>query len=743
MPSASLLRRNLPLWGFGIALAVLLVGVLTGYLNAQRLIANERLAAHSDDAIVDLTRLLSRLRDTERRQRDYLLTGNPTYPQTFRKAAGLIRLELATLTAEVAPGAGQRARVAILSREVGLKLAELGRMIALEQAGDHAAAVAIVSARASETLTDDIAAQVGAIQAAEYALLDRRADESERSSRTTIIAMAAPTLTAAILLALVFLLSNRSLQWQRRAAEEIATERERLRVTLGSIGDAVLTTDRDLRVNFANPAAEALTGWSSPQMLGKSLGEVFHIVDEQTRASVESPAERALREGTIAGSAGSTVLIRKDGTELPIDDRAAPILDAQDQLIGSVLVFRDVTDRRRIEQQTFEMMLELREADRHKDEFLALLAHELRGPLAPLRNGLEIIKRGNGAEELVRRTCGAMERQVEQLIRLINDLLDASRIARGQIELRRAPTELGALLREALEGRRPQIEAAGLALEATLPAEPLFVDGDPVRLTQVFRNLLENARKYTEPGGSIEVSLALENAQAVARVKDTGLGIPSDKLEAIFEMFVQISRNLPRSQGGLGIGLALAKRLLLLHGGTIEAFSEGPGRGSEFVVRLPLAAEGSKREPAEPAAQAPAPRRRILIVDDDTDTATSLALLLELASHETYTAHDGLEALRAAERLQPDVVLLDVQLPDLDGYEVCRRIRQRPWAGNVTLIAVTGLGRERDRQRSRAAGFDAHLIKPPDYAEITRLLMSRPRVRALEERTAAGAAAAT
>ena len=211
MPSSFNLRRNLPLWGFGIALAVLLIGVLTGYLNAQRLIANERLAAHSDDAIVDLTRLLSRLRDTERRQRGYLLTGNPTYPQAFHKAAGLIQLELTTLAAEVAPGAGQRARIATLRREIGLKLAELARTIALEQAGDHAAAVAIVGARASETLTEDIAAQVGAIQAAEYALLNRRAGESERSSRTTIIAMVAPALTAAILLALVFLLSNRSL----------------------------------------------------------------------------------------------------------------------------------------------------------------------------------------------------------------------------------------------------------------------------------------------------------------------------------------------------------------------------------------------------------------------------------------------------------------------------------------------------------------------------------------------------
>lgn len=741
MPSSSELRRNLPIWSFGAALAVLVVGALAGYLNAQRLIANERLAAHSDDAIVDLTRLLSTLRDTERDERGYLLTRNPGYPHAFGDAAQRIRRELTTLGGEVA-GAGQPARIATLRRQIDRKLHELERTIVLEQAGHHAAAVAIVGSSASATLTRDIGAQVEAIRAAEYTFLDRRAGESERSSRTTIVAMVAPTLIAATLLVLVFFLNSRNLQWQQRAAAQIAAERERLRVTLGSIGDAVLTTDRECRINFANPVAEALTGWPSRQMLGRSLAEIFRLVNEHTHAPVESSAERAVREGTVVASADDSVLIRKDGTELPIDDRAAPILDAQGQPIGCVLVFRDITDRRRLEQRTCEVMMELREADRHKDEFLALLAHELRGPLAPLRTGLEIIKRSGTHEELLRRTSASMERQLGQLVRLVNDLLDASRVARGKIELHRAPTELGALLREILDGRRPQIEASGLALAYSLAAEPLFVDGDPVRLTQVFRNLLDNARKYTEPGGRIEVSLAPERGQAVVRVKDTGVGIPADKLEAIFEMFVQISGNLPRSQGGLGIGLALAKRLLLLHEGAIEASSDGPGRGSEFVVRLPLAAATRVRAPAAPVEEAAPARCRILIVDDNADTAASLAMLLELGNHETHTAHDGLEALRAAERLQPDVVLLDLQLPELDGYEVCRRIRRRPWARNVTLIALTGLGQEKDRRRSHEAGFDAHLVKPPDYTEITRLLMSHSGARAHEARAAASAGGA-
>ncbi len=586
MPSPSPLRRNLPIWAFALTLAVLIGGALTGYLNARRLIVNERLVAHSDDAIVNLTGLLAALQNAETSQRGYLLTGRDAQLRSYKDATARIQEEIAALKRTVKTSARQQARLGMLRQEVAHKLAQLDRTIALEEAGDPVAAVALVRTGAARTLTHEIRAQIAAMRTAEDALLEQRASDSERSSRATIVAIVAPTLIGAILLGLVFYLSNRR-------------------------------------------------------------------------------------------------------------------------------------------------MAELREADRHKDEFLALLAHELRGPLAPLRNGLELIKRSE-AETLRQRACALMERQLEQLIRLVNDLLDASRVARGKIELHRALVEIGASVREVAEVERPLAEAAGLQLETIVPAEPLFVHGDPMRLTQVFRNLLQNARKYTETGGRIEIRLAREHGQAVVRIKDTGMGIPPAKLEAIFEMFAQIEPGVPRSQGGLGIGLALARRLLALHGGTVHALSEGPGRGSEFVVQLPLTAK-IERDANAPREEVVAPSRRILVVDDNVDTATSLAVLLRLAHHETYTAHDGLEALQAADRLQPDVVLLDVQMPELDGYEVCRRIRQRPWGKNVTLVAVTGLGQEEDQRKSREAGFDAHLLKPPDYAEITRLLMSRSPQRERDE----------
>jgi signal transduction histidine kinase len=456
VPNASSRRRSLPAWAFGLTLAVLTGGALTGYVNAHRLIANERLVAHSDDALLDLNRLLSALRDAERSQRGYLLTGNEAQLQSYRDDTTRVHSEIAALARQVDANPAQRGRLGTLRRQIGLKLAELERTIALEEAGDAAGALAIVRAGAGGTTLDEIQAQVAAMRTAEYALLQRRAGQSERSSDLAIAAIVAPTLIGALLLGLVFFLGQRG-------------------------------------------------------------------------------------------------------------------------------------------------MKELEEADRQKDEFLALLAHELRGPLAPLRNGLELIKQGGGAEELRRRACTLMERQLEQLIRMIDDLLDASRIARGKIELRLTSIELGALLRETLELKRPQIAAAHLELDTELPSLPLFVAGDPMRLTQVFRNLLDNARKYTEAGGRIQVRLAPEHGEAVARVKDSGVGIPADKLEAIFEMFVQINRSASRSQGGLGIGLGLTKRLLELHGGAIEVFSDGPGRGSEFVVRLPLAAQEHGHVAAAPA----------------------------------------------------------------------------------------------------------------------------------------------
>jgi signal transduction histidine kinase len=364
-----------------------------------------------------------------------------------------------------------------------------------------------------------------------------------------------------------------------------------------------------------------------------------------------------------------------------------------------------------------------READRRKDEFLATLAHELRNPLAPIRNAMSVLKLAYNDREAFEQTTAMMKRQLGHLVRLIDDLLDASRISQGKLELRRERVELATIIRQAVETCRPIAECANLEVTVTLPPQPVYLDADSVRLSQVVGNLLNNACKFVRQGGRISLTAERHGNDAVIVVKDNGVGIPPDKLDRIFEMFSQIDQTLERSQGGLGIGLTLARRLVELHGGTIEARSEGIGQGSEFVVCLPVAVGGTSPVPDEPdeAIQTNG-KRRILVVDDNRDSATSLAMLLRLAGNETSIAYDGVEAVEAAARQRPDVILLDIGLPRLNGFDACRRIREHRWAQNVLIIALTGWGQEEDRRKSAEAGFDGHLVKPVDHAELMRLL---------------------
>jgi signal transduction histidine kinase len=367
------------------------------------------------------------------------------------------------------------------------------------------------------------------------------------------------------------------------------------------------------------------------------------------------------------------------------------------------------------------------EADRRKDEFLATLAHELRNPLAPIRNGLQILRLAKGDAEAEERARAMIERQVQQMVRLIDDLLDLSRISRGKIELRRERVALEAVVQSAVETSRPLIEQSRHRLTLDLPAAPVFVDADLTRLSQVVANLLNNAAKYTEPGGDIRLAVAPDENGVTIRVRDNGVGIPPAMLPLIFEMFTQVDRSLERAQGGLGIGLTLVKRLVEMHGGTVEARSEGRGQGSELLIRLPVLTPAVEEAPiadeAEPAANAPV-RRRILVADDNVDSAASLALMLEFMGNEVHTAHDGLAAVEAAAAIQPDVILLDIGMPEMNGYDACREIRRQPWGRAAVVVALTGWGQEEDKRRSREAGFDQHLVKPVEPAALDRLLAS-------------------
>jgi CheY-like chemotaxis protein/two-component sensor histidine kinase len=364
------------------------------------------------------------------------------------------------------------------------------------------------------------------------------------------------------------------------------------------------------------------------------------------------------------------------------------------------------------------------EADQKKDDFIALLAHELRNPLAPLRNGLEVIKLSAGNPAAVNSVRDMMDRQLSHMVRIIDDLLDVSRIGRNKMELRLERITLEDAVKSAVETAAPTFEAAGVDLQVSLPSKPVILNGDLTRLAQVFSNLLSNSAKYTKRGGRVWLKAKCEGRWIVVSVMDTGIGIPPESLPTIFDMFAQVDRSIERSTGGLGIGLALVKGLTEMHGGTVSAVSEGTNRGSTFTVRLPIADEAGKVSMQNAAGDgaADAPRKRILVADDNRDSAESMAIMLELLHNEVVTAHDGLQVLAKAEEFRPEVILMDVGMPKLNGLETTKRLRQQPWGRDVKIIAVTGWGQEGDRERTRSAGCDGHLVKPISLNDLQRLL---------------------
>ena len=622
-------------------------------------------------------------------------------------------------------------------------------------------------------------------------------------------------------------------------------QEERLRATLHSIGDGVLVADARGRVTTLNPVAERLLGFTSAEVEGRRLAEVFRLIDEETREGIEIPFARIMIEGSVLGLARDSLLVAKDGSALPIDDSVSPVRGGDGKITGLVIVFRDVTERRRAERAveeseerlrlaqeaanmgtwdydiptghvawspvleamhgltpgtfagTYEAFLDdihpedregviemvtrtveegrdhfieyrflhpdgnlrwvegrgklfhdqdgrparligvcldvterkraeesLRDADRRKDEFLATLAHELRNPLAPIRTGLQILQHRDVAEPML----AMMDRQVEHLVSLIDDLMDVSRISLGKIHLRKEVVTLAEVVEQAVSTSRSLMEERGHELSVHLPDGDVRLEADPIRLGQILSNLLENAAKYTDPGGRIHVDARREGGEIIIGVEDTGVGIAPELLTKVFDLFLQIERRLDRSQGGLGVGLSLVKGLVEMHGGSVSAYSEGPGQGSEFVIRLPALARDRDDWPITPERSRNIVRHnshvlRILVVDDNQDAANSLAKYLKrVAGHEVEVAYDGEEALGLALKSRPDVVLLDIGLPGMSGYEVAERLRGRPETGDAKLIALTGWGQEDDRRRSKSAGIDVHLVKPVDPDTVLDLI---------------------
>lgn len=539
----------------------------------------------------------------------------------------------------------------------------------------------------------------------------------------------------------------RDVSEERRAEEAIAEQREWFETTLESIGDAVIATDVQGRVVFMNPVAEHLTGWRFDDARGRICGDVFNIANEQTRLPVDNPVTRVLADGVVVGLANHTVLIAVDGTERPIDDSGAPIRNRDGRIVGVVLVFRDVTERRRteLERQAHaaerERLLEAERAaradaeraSRVKDDFVGMVSHELRTPLNAILGWTQLMAQGRNDPAVLERGLDVVSRNTRVQVQVISDLLDVSRIVSGKLRVEMQPVDLALVIRQAVETVQHQADSKSIAVRRDLEPNVGLIAGDPARLEQVVWNLLSNAIKFTPSSGQVSVALRSVDSHAEITVQDSGAGIRADVLPHIFDRFHQADSSITRRFGGLGLGLAIVKHLVELHGGTVRAQSAGEGHGATFTISLPSSTRPARRDSGvivldNEEAQVPIALDgvRVLVVEDEPDTAEFVKRLLETNGAAVTVAESAAEALSLFRSDPPDVLISDIGLPDVDGYELLRQIRQEtaPSSVGIPAIALTAYARSEDRTRALLVGYQAHLAKPVEATDLLATISS-------------------
>jgi PAS domain S-box-containing protein len=714
--------------------------------RADRAIDAEGWVAHTSQVLVQSHDVRAELTAAESAALHYVLRGDESALHAYEGARAGLAPKVGALEPATADNPALKPRLAALRDALETFASELEALVLLRrEAGPEAARVQL-SGGELQRVGNAARRLLLEFELDEQRLMALRLAESAHQTRLLIALKLALVGTSALLVAAAAWMLNRRAGLQQEAERRAVREAAHLRVTLDSCGDALIATDASGRVTLLNPVASALTGWKVDEAVGLPVDHVFRILNEFTRETVESPVSKAIREGKVVGLANHTVLIARDGTERPIDDSGAPIRDEHDGVIGVILVFRDVSARKRSEQARERLLLAEAEreaavlANQAKDEFLAVLSHELRNPLAAMLGWLDLIRMGTLDSSGSLRAIESIERAALRQKRLVSDLLDVSRIVSGRFGVERRPFDLGRLVADCVEEARPEAVAKGVALEHRAAARPLVVSGDPERLEQVVENLLSNALKFTPRGGRIEVALGEADGRARVVVEDTGAGIAADMLPRIFERFWQARTRAARSEG-LGLGLAIVKHIVDEHGGTIVAESDGPERGARFALELPIeaglrtAAPGAQR--ARDAGDGGA-ALAVLLVDDDVDTREALALLLGERGMEVIQAGSVAEAVTALDAAAPDVVVTDIGMPNADGFDLLRRLRERDEStGHRTpAIAVTGYAAGQDRREALRAGFDDHLAKP---VEIDALVA---KIRALRVR-AVGAASGT
>jgi PAS domain S-box-containing protein len=717
--------RNRRVWVV-LALSIVLIAVMSAFLSQSLETLNNGSAwvTHTERVRYQLAKILQSLSDLGNGIAAYQLTRDPRQFDPAESAARDIDIELDDLRALVADDGAQR--------EPLRQLIDLGRQRETQTQeqreralrGDLAGVQAAIAGGESKRLMDAVRAVISQMQEEEKHLLDVHREATRNAYNTVEAAIWGAAVIAALLLFALTQVMVRDSRRLQRVQEELAT-------TLRSVGDAVIATDDVGSVRFINTVAEELTGWTSDEARGRPLEQVFNIFNEDTHAAVENPVARVLRENSVVGLANHTVLRARDGRERPIEDSGAPIRGVDGAIRGVVLVFRDATEERAARQALINSRDALREADRRKDVFLATLSHELRNPLAPIRTATRVLETPHLTRQDLERSRSIISRQVRHMASLLDDLLDISRITRGVLTLKNESVDLHGLLEAAIETAQPAISAKRHVLNVEWPPQLIRFKADPVRLTQVVANLLTNAAKYTNPGGQIVLGAGRgEAGQVHVYVRDNGIGIAPEMLPKVFEMFSQIDADQVNSEGGIGIGLALVKGFVELHGGSVEAKSGGLDCGSEFIVTLPAGdADVGAADPANSASTsdtAAPPKRRVLVADDNRDGAEIMAMLLDQFGLEVQLAFTGPDALAAALAYRPHIAILDIGMPGMSGYEVAQRIRAEPWGAELLLIALTGWGQDEDKRKAHDAGFDRHLIKPVDPDALESLIASAP-----------------
>lgn len=715
-----------------VALCVIATAVST-FLIGKRVIEVYQQVAVDQSAVASLDGLLARLRDAESEQRGYLITGDPDYLDPKKDAFAHVRQTLSDIQ-QIDMSDDSRKLFAALSVLTAQKMDELKKTVETRRDQGFEAAQALVKNNTGKNLMDAIAADVSKLRDEQQMKLD----DAIRAVRLMTIARTLIYVAAAIVnlyfLRWAYLLLREQARDRELAREEVQRQRDELQgqkdllsVTLNSIGDCVIVTDLAGHITLINPVAEDLTGWTAKEAVGKPLNEVFKIISERTREVVESPVEKVMRLGQIVGLANHTLLIRKDGTEVPIDDSGAPIRDADGDIRGVVLVFRDFSARREAETK-LEAAKAAAEAaktaaetaNRSKDSFLALLSHELRTPLAPVLTTLSVWEMDARLPGELKSDVEIMRRSIELEARLIDDLLDITRVEKGVLSISPELNDVHTLVESVAAMYQSEIQRRGMTLELKLGARQHFANVDPARMQQVFWNLLRNAAKFTGEGGKITVTTDNEPEGSLRiRVADTGVGISKETLTRLFLPFEQGEQK----HDGLGLGLAISKAIVDAHSGAIAASSDGPGKGACLTITLPAVetpAGARLDEKHAPGAAAPGRRSlKILLLEDHGYTSQAMTRLLTARGHRVQSAGTIKAAKEMVGRESFDLMLCDLGLPDGTGMDFLRDVRKQV---KTPAIALSGFGMEEDVERCTDAGFDAHMTKPIDVSKLETIM---------------------